>query len=573
MSGGFVQDDHPIVERNPVVHRGGLAEIFGTDYWGGVAGGDASLYRPVTILTFALERGPDGAVDPRGAHRVNVALHALASLALLLLARRFGASWPVAGAAGLLFAAHPVHSAAVSGLVGRADVLAALFTLAALLAQSAAGRAAPWLAGFLVFLALGSKETAIAAPVLLAALEILWKPPEPGRFAAWLRERSFALAPAALGTLAFLAFRARAIGSFLALQRPMLSDNPLVALHGTERAGTALGLAARAMGLMIAPIRLTPDYSGTVIRTEPGLAASLPLAGLLVLVILAALACLPFLSWRRAPEQAADPMRRIAFAALLFLLPYLVIGNLLVPIGVIFAERLLYLPSAGFCLLVPCLAEAALALRRPPARLTRPFISAIAAVLATLLLAAGLRTSRAASEWTSDERLWEAAALSTPTSPRAQFTLGKIRADQGRDAEALDRFERATVLWPFFSSAWYEQGLLLARRGDLTRAEEAFRKASQQNPRNEGAATQLGVVLGRLGRLDEAVGSLSAAAERFPRSANFAEALGDALFAAGRFSEAAEAYRRGAALGRPDLAERVRLAKAAASGVRLRTLE
>ena len=55
----FIQDDHPIVQRNPIVHRGDPVEILSSGWWDGVGGSDASLYRPVTILSYALERGPE----------------------------------------------------------------------------------------------------------------------------------------------------------------------------------------------------------------------------------------------------------------------------------------------------------------------------------------------------------------------------------------------------------------------------------------------------------------------------------------------------------------------------------
>ncbi|MBZ5640173.1 MAG: tetratricopeptide repeat protein [Acidobacteriia bacterium] len=581
MGGGFAQDDHAIVEQNPLVRGGGIAAIFGTDYWsGGAPGGESALYRPVTILSFAAERGSDGSVDPAGAHRVNIALHALVSLALLFLARRCGASWHLAAAAGLLFAVQPVHSGAVSGLVGRAEVLAALFTIGALLAHTAAGPwggarrsrlapAAPYLSGAMVFLALGSKETAIAAPFLLAALDLAFRPPERHRRLEWLGARAFALAPTVVASLAFLALRARALGSAFAVQKPVLADNPLVALHGVERVATALGLAARAAGLMILPLRLTPDYSGPVIPRETGILAPLPLAGVLVLLVLALLALAPALLRPARSAGGPDPfglLRRSAFAATFCLLPYLVVGNLLVPIGVIFAERLLYLPSAGFCLLVACAAEEVLARSRPTGGARRPIAAALLTLLAAACLGAAVRTSRASAEWRSDERLWEAAVRSTPTSPRAQFTLGKIREEHGRDGEAYELFDRATRLWPYFSSAWYEKGLLLSKRGDLAPAEAAFRKAIDQNPRLEGAVLGLGAALERLGRREDAARALREAAGRLPRSAGIAEALGDVLFRSGRYGEAADAYHRAASLGRPDLAARERAARARAAG-------
>ncbi len=577
---GFLQDDNPIIRENPIVRNGTLSQILATDYWAGVAGGDPGLYRPVTILSFALERDERGEVDPLRAHLVNAALHALTGLGLLLLAWRLGAGAFASALAGLLFAAHPIHVSAVALLVGRAEILAALFTLAALFCQSAAGplagdaedgtppgrvtaRAAPWLAGVFTFLALGSKETAIAAPVLLLLLELLFRPGAGEGFGSRFFRLARNLAPSALATVGFLVLRSRAIGSFFGTQHVMLSDNPLSGLHGLERIGTALGLAARAMRLLVVPTGLSPDYSGNVISKEPGLLAPLPIAGILILGSLAALVLLPWLGRRREP-----PWRRVSLASSLFLLPYLVTGNLLVLVGVVFAERLLYLPSAGFCLLVALGAGAAMRLvarrefRRPvPSWRTS---SAAWAVLAVAACGFGIMTWSASHAWEGNEQLWEYAVRATPASPRAQFTLGKIRAEQGRDDEALARFRRATELWPYFSNAWYEQGLILFRKGDLSAAEAAFRKATTQNPNNEGAAVQLGVTLARLGRTGDAIEHLREAAKRFPGSSRAEAELGGALFSTGLYREAAEAYRRAIRLGRGDLTERMHEAESRA---------
>src|SRR5207247_10918272 len=89
-------------------------------------------------------------VAPAGAwgfHGVNVLGHAGASTAVALLARRWAgdaAGW----LAGALFAVHPVHVEAVANVVGRAELMAAVFSvLAVWLAvarDSLAGRAAAW---------------------------------------------------------------------------------------------------------------------------------------------------------------------------------------------------------------------------------------------------------------------------------------------------------------------------------------------------------------------------------------------------------------------------------------------
>ena len=62
----FILDDIAIVQENPIVSSNDLRAIFTTDYWG--HGRDSGLYRPLTILSFALNRvllGPGAAGHSR----------------------------------------------------------------------------------------------------------------------------------------------------------------------------------------------------------------------------------------------------------------------------------------------------------------------------------------------------------------------------------------------------------------------------------------------------------------------------------------------------------------------------
>ena len=74
-------------------------------------------------------------LEPAGYHLVNVLLHCTATgLFAVLCGCLFGSQRRLASAvASLLFAAHPIHTEAVAGIVGRADVGAAVFFLLALL--------------------------------------------------------------------------------------------------------------------------------------------------------------------------------------------------------------------------------------------------------------------------------------------------------------------------------------------------------------------------------------------------------------------------------------------------------
>jgi tetratricopeptide (TPR) repeat protein len=503
-SGGFVQDDAPLVRDNPIVKRGDVVEIFSSDWWEGVGGRDDTLYRPVATWSFSLERGPGGAVDPSRAHLVNLALHLVASLLLLALGLRLGAGAVPASAASVLFAVHPVHTAAVAGLVGRAEILATLFGLAAILCWSWAEdgrRWAVWGAAACVFLSAGSKETGLLVPLLIVAWDLLFR-----RGSPWI-ERAAALAPTALAGTLLLVLRVHALGVFPGTPRPIGFDNPLVHLAGFERFATAVGVTGRYAGLLLWPSRLSADYSGNAIAAEPSLGSFWPLAG--VAFALAMLA---------APFAVRGGHRRIAaFAVLLFAVPYAVVSNLVVPVGQILAERFVYFASAGFCLLV--------------ALLVAPLLGRRIALAALLLvaLAGAVRTRAAVHDWRSDEALFEAVRRAVPESPRAAFALAKIRIAQGRLDEAMVLLDDAIRLWPDQSGAWTDKAAILIGRGDLAGAERALRTASIENPYNQRSVVGWGMTLAKLGRFDEAERVLRDACRRIPEDPSAPEALAAVL--------------------------------------------
>ncbi len=124
---GFAFDDVAAVLDNRDLRPGApLARIFSDDFWGTPMDREGShkSYRPLTVLTFRLQRAAAGGADPAHFHAANAAMHAaaaalfhrlcLALLAMLAPATAAPAAPPglrssVALVAGLLFAAHPVH--------------------------------------------------------------------------------------------------------------------------------------------------------------------------------------------------------------------------------------------------------------------------------------------------------------------------------------------------------------------------------------------------------------------------------------------------------------------------------
>lgn len=557
----YIQDDHLAVEDNIIVERGDVLEIFSTSYWEGAEGNDRTLYRPVAILSFALERTLTVEPNALVSQVVNVLLHLAASLSLLLLVRRLGADGFASSAAVLLFCIHPIHVEAVGGIVGRAEILAALFSFLALWLMSHTGssssvrsRMASWGAAICLFAALGSKEVALATPLMLAAVALLFSGHRESRGASWWIDRAAALAPSLLASMLFVALRIRALEFLFYLQETHPADNPLVLMSGVERAATALGLLARYSKLLLFPVGLSADYSGAVIEAEGAMLALRPVIGTLVL-----LGCLALLLRPLSRRGRNGRALLWSFSAFLFLAPYLIVGNLLFEVGTIFAERLAYLPSAGFCLMMGLL------LSRFARRTTRGSAggSFRLALLALAALVGGFTVSTWARclDWHNDESLFTSAMRVQPDSPRAHYIVGKLHGDRGADENALRLLERTIELYPAHAAAWSEMGVIRGRRGEYERAAEIFREVLRIAPENATAHLNLGIALHSQGRLEEAERSLLKAVMWDAFEAKSWAELGNVRLELGKPSQAAEAYRRAVALGRRDVVERLRLAE------------
>lgn len=142
-----------------------LARAARHDFWSA-----SPFWRPVPLMLWAAA-GDSGAAAA-GLHAVNVGLHAANGVLLAAVAHRIGLPRRGLLAAGVLFVCFPASVEAVAWASGIQDVLMATGCLVFVLACSPAaprwGTACAGLAG--LALALGTKETAVAAPFLAFAL-------------------------------------------------------------------------------------------------------------------------------------------------------------------------------------------------------------------------------------------------------------------------------------------------------------------------------------------------------------------------------------------------------------------
>jgi hypothetical protein len=457
----LLHDDRTLLDNRWLFDEADAPGLLTHDYWFGTRHAGSDLYRPVTVATLAWNlRSASGS---RPFRVTNLALHAMvAILVWATLARTLNRlSVPTAEAVkgpawigAALFAVHPLGSEAVLLAVGRAELLAALFALAAFLLASSETRGGRGVldtvaSAALLLVALGSKESAAAwIPIFLG----WW-------IVSRLAGRATGREPMVLGTWAatlgiFLIVRAGAVG-FLPGDPPWV-DNPLVMWDPVTRLANALRLQALYLFKMVAPFRLSVDYGYDQISVWPALPWGIPAA-----VAVAS-------GW----SGVAWALRRLSPAALfLWILPplaFAVTGNFFFPIGTIFAERITYVPLIGLCGLIGYLAW-----RLSPGRATT------VALVVAWVAATGARTTLRTRDFSSYVTFVEATAAASPRSVKALANAGRTRFRTGKTAEALEPLERALEIWPDYPRALAVLSEVHEALGNTEDAEE-YRQRSRQ---------------------------------------------------------------------------------------------
>lgn len=434
----------------------------------------------LTYLTLHVERGLWGDWAA-GYHLSNVLLHAAASAFAALLALRLtGRPW-VACACGLLFAVHPVHAEAVASIENRKELLAMVCVAGSVLAWLAPPRAATTAGALALWaLAMHAKEVAAVGLALVLPLADMLVRGVPLARAAWR-----GVPVAAVGVLATALYG----GNVLAQLGPAAVEKATAGAAASWGASLLASAAAvpSIVRLSVFPATLSADWPQP--RPDgPGDAAAV--AGLAI-VLGAGIAVV--LAARRAPVAA--------FAGAWVLAMYLPLSNVL-PLGPHYvAERYLYVPSFGLCLL----AALGLGALRVRAR------AAATALLALLVAAGGVRAAVRVADWRDALSLWRSALRAVPEG------TGRIHGELGLALSAAGRSEEAIA---------------------------HFRASLARGPEKADTLNNLGFELLKLGRNDEAIPYFARALEIWPENPVFAYNLGSAYLRAGRFAEALAALRR-----------------------------
>ena len=513
---GFVYDDTYLIVNNPWLRDPGLAlRAFVADSWAFMGEGGSGYYRPLMTLFYSLDYHLFG-MNPLGFHLSFVLLHSAVSAAALYL---FHAVFEMAYgektfkeglpgslndtfkgaplAAALLFATHPVHTQVVAWNAVHEMSL----TLFAILTVYFHIKGRPLAAVLCFLVAAFSKETAAVVPIIIFAYD--WSVLSlslPAAFKEKVRFLALRYVPYIIAGLAYMALRSYALGAFSPVRR-----------HG-ELAGfdyvlNSFPLFADYLVKLIMPVKLNPTHVFHPVAgvTDPRVLYGMAVTGCFIWALV-------FLR-RRAPF--------VFFSLILVAAPLLPV--MYIPaMGVhVFAENYLYLPSAGFVLL---LAAALFKVGPLCFGRQRSGVAVLVSLMAILIVYSASTVTRNLV-WRNDFALWSDTVKKSPDSSVVRNNLGLAYFKASREEEAISEYKAALEIYPAFPEALNNLGVSYFKLGNQAEAVVMFNMAIKSKPNFADAHYNLGLAYGEMGRTEEAFAEVRKAMDISSRFAAEFEAM------------------------------------------------
>jgi hypothetical protein len=522
---GFVYDDVKIVVEQTQLHSlANFVDIITSPWW------LEALYRPLTKLSFAVDWAISGG-RPWYFHLVNVLLHGITAVLVFFLARRwigvFGAT-----VAAAVFAVHPVNVEAVASVVGRADVLATLFSVTAVLCYRWDGVLAEYddrtwrryasAFGTIAALVLGlaSKESAFVVPGLLLLVDWLESRKPGWSFDVRFRAHAVLWVASVAMSLEWLWIRADIVGE-------LAGDIPAPGLEGAGILGRVLAMSPvvlQYVRLFFMPIHLSADYSPNFLEVETALSPP-AIAGFVVAAIGIVLA---------VGMKTRAPV--VTLSLLWVAGALLIVSNVLVPTGVLLAERTLYLPAVGFALGAGCVAVA-VGQARPN------LIGGLVAVAVSLGV---VRSAHRVPVFRNDQTFYPQLIADAPGSFRGQWLSGHLAYEAGNRSIGERLYRMALATYPLLPNMWEDYARRLLEDGKWGEAAGAFAIAYRLDSTRVFDAANAATNFVRIGSLDSARIYAESANRVNPLHPRVKGAFGEIAAAEGNLIEAMTFHRQAA---------------------------
>ncbi len=469
-------------------------------------------YIPLTILSFTLEYQFFG-YSAFVYHLDNLLLHLGVVGLIFIFAIRLGLSPKGAGLASLLFGIHPMHVESVAWITERKDVLYAFFYMLSLIQYSLYVQLNRWgdwaLSLFYGLLSILAKPMALSLPLILFLCDWFWQRPLNRNT---LRDTIKEKAP-------FFLVIVSITGITYSLHARIPGTNP----------GEAILIWIWTFSFYIQKFFLPLDLSPFYALPKP---VSLAQPEYLIAV---GVFCL---FWALLLRQRCSRWLVFAglfyFASIFFLLRFDDLKD-----NHVVADRFMYLPSLGFCLLAGWGFEKILnKLKTTQApKITRAFVYG---GLGLVLLALGVKTYGQSRLWANNIYFWDWLIEKRDNIPSAYNYRGVAYLAEGRYEPAIADFNRALKLQPSYVKPYYNNALAYRHLGKYPLAIQNLNDAIRIDPDCIRCYNLRGLIYKKMGQYDLAVNDYTAIIQKDPTlyKAYFNRAL--AYSAAGEWSMALE---------------------------------
>ncbi|XP_051840033.1 protein O-mannosyl-transferase TMTC4 [Antechinus flavipes] len=530
--GDFVFDDsEAIVNNKDLRAETPLGDLWQHDFWGSKLSSNTShkSYRPLTILTFRINYYLSGGFYPVSFHMVNILLHCSISVLMIDVfsilfgglqytskGRRLNLAPKSSLLAALFFAVHPVHTECVAGIVGRADLLGALFFLLSFLGYCQAFRESNkegtqfsifWvlLSILLSAIAMLCKEQGITVlgfnavfdALVISKLNIL-------EIVQKVRHKEKSLENIGWLKNGSLLFRMTLLFSggatILYLRWRIMGTGPPVFTEVDNPASFADSIFIRAINynyyyslnawLLLCPWWLCFDWSMGCIPLIKSV------SDWRIIALAALWFCLIGLICQALCSEDSHKRRILTLGLGFLIIPFLPASNLFFRVGFVVAERVIYLPSIGYCVLLTY-GFGILSKHTKKKKL-------IAATVLGILFINMVRCITRCSQWRNEDLLFTSALSVCPLNAKVHYNIGKNLADKGDQIAAIRYYREAVRLNPKYVHAMNNLGNILKERNELQEAEELLSLAIRIQPDFAAAWMNLGIVQNSLRRFGEA---------------------------------------------------------------------
>uniref|UniRef100_A0A8C9U109 dolichyl-phosphate-mannose--protein mannosyltransferase n=1 Tax=Scleropages formosus TaxID=113540 RepID=A0A8C9U109_SCLFO len=192
--------------------------------------------------------------------------------------------------------------------------------------------------------------------------------------------------------------------------------------------------------------------------------------------------CLALLMGQALCSQDSNKRRNLTFGLVLLVVPFLPASNLFFRVGFVIAERVLYLSTAGYCLILTYALS--------------PLLGLICVNMA--------RCAFRSQQWRSEQNLFTSALSICPLNAKVHYNVGKNLADRGNQSAAVRYYREAVRLHPKYVHAMNNLGNILKEKNELLEAEQLLSKAVHIQPDFAAAWMNLGIVQNSLKKFEDA---------------------------------------------------------------------